>query len=56
MAKKPVPKELSEYLAKIGRKGGLSKPKKPRGPAALSPEKRQQIARDAARARWAKQK
>jgi hypothetical protein len=53
MAKKRgVPKELSAYLAKIGSKGGKAKTTKPKGPAALSPERRQEIARKAAAARW----
>lgn len=55
MAKKRgVPKELSEYLSKIGRRGGKAKTAKPKGPAALSPERRQEIARKAAAARWKK--
>ena len=54
--RKRIPAAVSEYLAVIGRKGGKTTPKKPRGPAALSPEKRKEIARNAARARWGRQK
>lgn len=36
----------------LGRLGGLAKPTKPRGPAALTPERRAEIARKAAAARW----
>jgi len=49
---KPTPKMISEVMAELGRRGG---PKG--GPArarALSPERRRQIARRAAAARWGK--
>jgi hypothetical protein len=45
---------VKEYLARIGRKGGL-KGGKARA-RKLSPEKRSEIARKAAKARWAKQR
>jgi general stress protein YciG len=40
--------EMSEYLRKLGRKGGKATAKK------LTPEQRKEAARKAARARWAK--
>lgn len=43
-------KEIREYFAKFGRKGGQATAKK------LSPERRKAIARKAAQARWAKKK
>ncbi len=45
-----VPKDLRQYLAKLGKKGG-----KKGGPARaqkLTPERRSEIARRAARKRW----
>ena len=36
----------------LGRLGGKATPKKPRGVAALPPERRAEIARNAAKARW----
>ena len=46
----PAPSSVSEYLAQIGRKGGL-KGGKARA-AVLSPSKRKAIAKKAAKARW----
>ncbi len=46
--------DISKYLAKIGRRGGLKGGKARM--AALTPEERKQLARAAARARWAKSK
>jgi hypothetical protein len=43
-------KEIREYFAKFGRKGGLATARK------LTAEQRTQIARKAAQARWAKGK
>ena len=45
---------VKEYLARIGRKGGLSGGKARAGK--LSADKRTEIARKAAKARWAKQR
>jgi hypothetical protein len=42
-----VKKELSAYFSKLGKKGGRSRSKK------LSKERKQEIARNAARTRWA---
>jgi hypothetical protein len=47
---KPVPSSISQYLAKIGRKGGL-KGGKARA-AKLSAKQRLLIAKKAAKARW----
>ena len=47
----PKRSPISEYLAEIGRKGGL-KGGKARA-ARLSPKKRKQIAKKAAQTRWA---
>jgi len=47
---KPVPSSIARYLAKIGRQGGL-KGGKARA-AKLSPSKRKEIAKKAAKARW----
>jgi hypothetical protein len=44
----PSKKEIREYFAKFGRKGGKATAAK------LSPEERKRIARKAAQARWAK--
>jgi len=46
--------DLHEYMSRIGRKGGLKggKARKRR----LSPERRSEIARKAARARWRKRR
>ena len=44
---KEIPKEVSEYMAAIGSKGGKNK-------ANLSPERRKEIARNAVKARWDK--
>jgi len=52
MVKKHVPVAVSEYMAQIGKKGGKTKPRTPRGPAALDAERRAEIARNAAEARW----
>ena len=46
----PSKKEIREYFAKFGRKGGKATAAK------LSPEERKRIARQAAQARWAKKK
>jgi hypothetical protein len=56
MAKERVPEAVREYMAQIGSRGGKAKPAKPRGPAALSTERRIEIARNAAKARWGKKK
>jgi hypothetical protein len=48
----PVPASISEYMAAIGRKGGLIGGKQRL--KTLTPAKRKQIAAKAARARWAK--
>jgi len=45
-----VSMEIREYMAKLGRKGGSVRKKK------LTPERRAEIARKAAQARWAKAK
>jgi len=54
MSKKRLPPEMREYLAKIGRKGGL------KGGRArvegMTPEARSESARRAVQARWAKVK
>jgi len=50
MARKNNP--VSEYLAKIGRKGGKAKVQK--GTALLSEEQRREQGRKAAEARWGK--
>jgi hypothetical protein len=52
MAKSEVPKELREYLAKLGKKGG--KKGGPARAAAMTPEQRSESARKAVQARWAK--
>jgi hypothetical protein len=52
MAKSDVPKELREYLAKLGKKGG--KKGGPARAAAMTPEQRSESARKAVQARWAK--
>jgi hypothetical protein len=49
-----VPKELRNYLAKLGKKGG--KKGGPARAAAMSPEQRSDSARKAVMARWAKKK
>ena len=52
MGKKTIPAELSEYFAKIGKKGG-----KKRGAvraSRMTPEERAESARRAVQARWAK--
>ncbi len=51
---KPQRSAISEYLAKIGRKGGL-KGGKARA-SKLSARKRSEIAQKAAKSRWAKQR
>jgi len=43
-------KEIREYFAKFGREGGKARAKK------LTPARRQEVARKAAQARWAKRK
>ena len=50
MARKKVPSEFSDYLRAIGRKGGKERAKN------LSPERRTEIAKKAAKARWDKPK
>ncbi len=45
-----IDKKLSEYFSALGRKSVKARMKK------LSPKKRQEIARNAAKARWTKQK
>jgi hypothetical protein len=47
MAKRKNPAAVA-----LGRLGGRKKTDKPKGPAALSPERRREIARKAALARW----
>jgi len=47
MAKRKNPAAVA-----LGRLGGRKKTDKPKGPAALSPERRREIARRAALARW----
>lgn len=49
MAKRKNPAAVA-----LGRLGGSKKTTKPKGPAALSPERRREIALNAARARWKK--
>lgn len=46
-----VPENVTEYLSKIGRKGG--KAKVPKGFAKLSSKERKAIAKKAAEQRWA---
>jgi len=53
-AAEPEKSEISKYLAKIGRKGGL-KGGKARAES-LSAERRKEIAEEAAKKRWAKKK
>jgi hypothetical protein len=54
MRKRVIPAELSEYFAKIGKKGGK------KGGAVrasrMTPEERTESARKAVQARWAKKK
>jgi hypothetical protein len=52
MASKKLPAEFREYLAKIGKKGGL-KGGSARA-AKMTPEQRSESARKAVEARWAK--
>jgi hypothetical protein len=52
MARKKNP--VSEYLAKIGSKGG--KAKVPKGTSVLTEEERREQGRKAAKARWGKPK
>jgi hypothetical protein len=47
-------KEVSEYLARIGRKGGRARV--PKGFAMLTAEQRKESASKAAKARWARVK
>lgn len=49
---KPLPSSISQYLAKIGRQGGL-KGGKARNEA-LSKKRKSEIAKKAAKARWGK--
>ncbi|MBZ5585728.1 MAG: hypothetical protein LAQ30_26745 [Acidobacteriia bacterium] len=56
MAKKRVPEAVSEYMAQIGSKGGKTKPTKPRGLAALSPEDRERIRAQGLKKRRARKK
>ena len=46
----PYPQELKDYFAKEGRKGGNKRAKR------MTPEQRKEVARTAAKARWAKEK
>jgi general stress protein YciG len=46
----PSKEEIREYFAKFGRKGGKATAKK------MTPEQRKEIASNAAKARWAKEK
>lgn len=48
----PLPPSVSQYMAEIGRRGG--KARVPKGVQLLTAERRQEIARNAANARWAK--
>ena len=43
---------ISQVMTEMGRRGGLAKVKK--GPATLSEERRKEIAKNAAAARWGK--
>jgi hypothetical protein len=52
MARKKKADPVSEYLASIGRKGGLAKV--PKGIATLSLAERKRRAKEAAAARWSK--
>jgi len=52
MAKSNVPKELREYLAKLGKKGG--KKGGPARAAKMTAEERSESARRAVLARWSK--
>jgi hypothetical protein len=54
VAKQKLPPDFREYLAKIGKKGGLKGG--PARAAKLTPEQRSESARNAIRARWAKKK
>lgn len=47
-------KEVSEYLARIGRKGGRARV--PKGFAMLTAEQRKENASKAAKARWARER
>lgn len=49
---KPQRSAISEYLAQIGRKGGLKGGKARK--ESLTPERRKEIAQRAAKARWSK--
>ncbi len=54
VARNTLPKELRQYLSKLGRKGGLKGG--PARAAAMSKEQRSESARKAVQARWAKAK
>jgi hypothetical protein len=56
VAKKKVPNQVREYLSSLGKKGGKrGGPKGGKARAAkLTPERRSEIAKKAAAARWAK--
>lgn len=54
MSKSGMPRELREYLAKLGRKGGRKGG--PARAAAMTPEQRSESAKKAVTARWAKAK
>jgi hypothetical protein len=56
MAKQKVPSQsqISQVMSELGRRGGKAKVKK--GPATLSPERRVEIAKKAATARWGPKK
>jgi len=45
-----IPKAAREYFTKLARKGGKARAQK------LSPERRKEVARKAAQARWAREK
>jgi hypothetical protein len=55
MGTKTTPSEVSEYLAKIGRKGGQVSGR-PKGFAAMTPEQRKEIAAKGLKKRQAKAK
>jgi hypothetical protein len=54
VAKHKLPPDFREYLAKIGKKGGLKGG--PARAAKMTPEQRSESARNAIQARWAKKK
>jgi len=54
MSNATIPSAVREYLSAIGSKGGKARVLK--GPGALAPERRVEIAKKAAAARWANKK